>query len=577
MAPQADTTNAKQQIVARIQQATNILVAVGNSPSIDALSAALALSLTLNKLDKHATAVFSGQTPAVMEFLNPEKTFENTVDSLRDFIISLDKEKADRLRYKLENDVVRIYITPYRTTITQDDLQFSQGDFNVDLVIALGVEKREDLDAAIVAHGRILHDAAIVTVNANGQQSSLGAVDWSDPNASSLCEMLVALTEALQKPGLLDAQIANALLTGIVAATDRFSNQHTTPKVMTMSAQLMAAGANQQLVSINMQKSGAGTAAEGAAEPSADTGEAEVGTNGQLNIKHADEKDAKANDESKETDTNAVKAEAELDEAIAKPQAAKSDDKSLDDLKAELEQAAGAPTASQSDHKLMEGVAPPSNQTQKTDEPKEPKPESTENSWRGHRIEPLSSEEPISSGSEADLENKTQDETENRNSQVLSHDGQKAPDEPPTISPANGTEAGDVAVSDALKAVNSVLNSQEFNPAGNPRSDLGAQPMQPDGGVQPYIPINQSTPRQPPVSPNPAATAPKTDANGLPIIPPMPSLPIEDPTASNLPPLPPPLPPLPGEQQPPAVPPPPVADPNQPQSNDPGQFKIPGQ
>src|SRR5690349_18384298 len=102
MAPQGDNTNAKQTIVGRINQATNILVTVTKNPSIDSLAALLALTLMLNKIDKHATAVFSGQTPAVMQFLDPQKTFEGNVDSLRDFIISLDKEKADRLRYKLE-------------------------------------------------------------------------------------------------------------------------------------------------------------------------------------------------------------------------------------------------------------------------------------------------------------------------------------------------------------------------------------------------------------------------------------------------------------------------------------------
>lgn len=248
--------NPKQLIVERIKGVTNILVTVNRNPSVDQLAAALALTLMLNKMDKHATAVFSGALPPAISFLEPSKTFENSVTSLRDFIIALDKEKADRLRYKVEDDVVRIFITPYRTTITQNDLQFSEGDFNVELVVALGVERRDDLDAAIAAHGRILHDATVVTINATNQASDLGSIDWSDGGASSLCEMLMSLSEALQS-GLLDQQIASALLTGIVAATDRFSNLHTTPKIMTMSAQLMAAGANQQLIAAKLEEGAA--------------------------------------------------------------------------------------------------------------------------------------------------------------------------------------------------------------------------------------------------------------------------------------------------------------------------------
>ena len=130
-------TNVKQQIVERIKSSTNILVTVSTDPSVDELSAALGLTLLLNKLNKHATAVVSGELPPAITFLDPQKTFENSVDSLRDFIIALDKEKADHLRYKVEGDVVKIFITPYRTTISSEDLDFSQGNYNVELVIAL--------------------------------------------------------------------------------------------------------------------------------------------------------------------------------------------------------------------------------------------------------------------------------------------------------------------------------------------------------------------------------------------------------------------------------------------------------
>ncbi|HEX7484280.1 MAG TPA: hypothetical protein VF281_03945 [Candidatus Saccharimonadales bacterium] len=245
--------NAKQQIVDNIKKSTNILVTVSNDPSVDELSAALGLTSLLNKMNKHATAVVSGAIPPAITFLDPEKTFENTVDSLRDFIIALDKSKADHLRYKVEGEVVKIFITPYRTTISDNDLEFSQGDYNVELVLALGVKERDNLDKALAAHGRILHDAAVVTMSA-GEASSLGSIDWHESNASSLSEMLVSLSDSLKEDAdLLDEQIATAFLTGIVASTDRFSNNKTSSKVMTIAAQLMAAGANQQLIAAKLE------------------------------------------------------------------------------------------------------------------------------------------------------------------------------------------------------------------------------------------------------------------------------------------------------------------------------------
>ena len=251
-----DDIKAKQQVVEKIKEASKILVTVSNSPSVDALSAALGLTLLFDKQEKYATAIFSGETPPAIAFLEPEKTFDETTDSLRDFIIALNKEKADHLRYKVEGDSVKIFITPYKTTISKDDLEFSQGDYNVELVIALGVDSQDNLDQAMEDHGQILHDATVITVSAGDQTSNLGGIDWHDANASSLSEMIAGLAEALKedkKKPLIDAPIATALLTGIVSETDRFSNEHTTSKAMTVAAQLMTAGADQQLIATELQ------------------------------------------------------------------------------------------------------------------------------------------------------------------------------------------------------------------------------------------------------------------------------------------------------------------------------------
>jgi len=153
---------AKQQIAERLKNANNVLVTVSSNPSVDQLAATIGFTLLLNKMGKHGTAVFSGTVPSTLEFLKPETTLEKDTNSLRDFIISLDKSKADKLRYKVEDKVVKIFITPYRTSLTDKDLEFSQGDFNVDVVVALGVREQKDLDEAITTHGRILHDATVI-------------------------------------------------------------------------------------------------------------------------------------------------------------------------------------------------------------------------------------------------------------------------------------------------------------------------------------------------------------------------------------------------------------------------------
>ncbi len=279
--------SAKNQLAERLKSANNILVTVSRNPSVDQLSALLGLTLSLNKLNKHAAAVFSGEVPSTLEFLQPEATIEKTTDSLQDFIIALDKSKADKLRYKVEDDVVRIFITPYKSSISQDDLRFSEGDFNVDVVVALGVHQQEDLDEAITAHGRILHDATVASINTS-VDGGLGSINWHDNQASSLSELVTELVQAVE-PGILDNQIATALLTGIVAETDRFRNEKTSSLTMSASAALMSAGANQQLVASKLEE---GDAPEISKDSSSETQDEapKAGDNadGMLEIEHVD-------------------------------------------------------------------------------------------------------------------------------------------------------------------------------------------------------------------------------------------------------------------------------------------------
>lgn len=281
--------DAKQQIIDRLRDANNVLVTVSANPSVDQLAACIGLTLLLNKLGKHGTAVFSGTIPSTIEFLKPEETIEKNTDSLRDFIIALDKSKADKLRYKVEDNVVKIFITPYRTSLSQKDLDFSQGDFNVDVVMGLGVHERTDLDKAIMAHGRILHDATVISVN-NRDQGNVGSINWVDLNASSLSEMLVSLSKGLTGDPL-DSQMATAFMTGIVAETARFSNDKTSPATMTLASELMSAGANQQLIASKLE--GTKPAPKADSKPAADPkakkpSDVAVDDDGSLHISHGD-------------------------------------------------------------------------------------------------------------------------------------------------------------------------------------------------------------------------------------------------------------------------------------------------
>ena len=239
--------NPKQQAVEKLKGASTVLITTSNNPSIDQLTAALGLGQMLKKLGKSVTTTITATIPKKISFLEADKQFIDNLDSLRDFIISLDKKLADKLRYKVEGSEVRIFITPYHSRITKDDVRFSQGDFNVDAVVAIGVNTQNDIDPVVKKNSRVLSEAPVISISVGANPSAIGVIKWHDQQASSLSELMVSTSEAFQG-NLLDEDISNTLLTGIIAATNHFTNADTSPKVMTMAAQLMAAGADQQKI-----------------------------------------------------------------------------------------------------------------------------------------------------------------------------------------------------------------------------------------------------------------------------------------------------------------------------------------
>ncbi len=531
---------AKQQVAEKLRQANNVLVTVSKNPSVDQLASAVGLTLMLNKLGKHTTCVFSGKVPDTMEFLEPQKTIETTVDSLRDFIISLDKDKADKLRYKVDGDVVKIFITPYRTKIGKDDIRFEQGDFNVDAVVALGVTNRDDIDAAIAAHGRILHDASVIGVNTGETTSNIGSIDWHEPSAGSLSEMLVSISESLEG-NIIDAQMATAFLTGIVAATDRFSNERTSPKVMTMSAQLMAAGANQQLIAQNLGEDGKPVKSS----TELNINEEGAPTEASAKVSHDDEdlpevpKPTEKSEESKPTE------EIKLPEPINEPTPA------IIDTPEKAPEPA-IPEVKPLDSSLIDNKAPFISPARGSG-PKEQ--DASENPTLGGTFNATSSY----------AQEEAAAKKEKLNNEILAHPveptGQLDFSQPATSAPepTNPVQAPKVGVDEARAAVENAISGGDFFPDNNPKQGVGSQPL-------PDMPVLDQAPVLDTFSP-PPATVPA----------PMPSAPTDMPPDMP-PPFPPPglspvpTPPQAPQTQPEAMQSPPQAPPPPPSSND---FVIP--
>src|SRR5207245_2514065 len=225
-----------------------ILITTGQRPNVDQVAAVLALAAILRKFGKKVSAVISDPLPQAVQFLDAT-TVDKKLSGLRDFILKVDvtRAKADKLRYEIQDGKLNVYITPHHGGFAPSDVTFAHGDFHYDVAIVLGVSSRSRIDRIYFDHQELFNSMPLINIDFHRSNENYGAINFIEPNASSLCEILVATSESLQT-GLIDADIATVMLTGLMASTDRFTAPHTTSKSLTVAAQMMAAGARQQQV-----------------------------------------------------------------------------------------------------------------------------------------------------------------------------------------------------------------------------------------------------------------------------------------------------------------------------------------
>ncbi len=236
----------KQQAVELIKQAHHILLVTGREPNNDQLSAMVALDLILQRTGKQVSAIITGDLPKAKQILDI-KGISRDLTGIRDFIIRLDTKnvEVDKLRYETNEDNLEVIISPFSGNFNAQDATFDYGAYKFDLVIVLGASQISRIDKILEDNPTIFDGLHLINIVSHSSNENYGSVNYVEPQASSVSEMLVGIIESVAQ-GMIDYHVATAILTGIMAATKGFTGPNTTAKSLTIAAQMMSAGAKQQ-------------------------------------------------------------------------------------------------------------------------------------------------------------------------------------------------------------------------------------------------------------------------------------------------------------------------------------------
>jgi phosphoesterase RecJ-like protein len=241
----------KQQWSEQIKNAKSILIITHENPDGDALGSSLALKFGLEKMGKEVTVAASGTVSEVFSFLPSFTSLQRELSAQKDLLIILDESQAKigniSLKRVSETKLI-VVITPKEGFLTPANARIEEGTFNTDLVIVLDCANIERLGSIYDENPNLFYEVPVINVDHHPGNTNFGKVNIVDVTASSTAEILVSLLETLGKdvPGMLDADIATCLLTGLTTDTSSFQNSNTTPKSLTVAAQLVATGGRQQ-------------------------------------------------------------------------------------------------------------------------------------------------------------------------------------------------------------------------------------------------------------------------------------------------------------------------------------------
>lgn len=247
--------NSQTDLKKLLEKSDNILVILPQQPSDELISAGIALSLILDKMQKRSGLLLENEISPRLLFLKKPKKIINSLAGSRDFVIVFNTEKNNILDVKCQQKEreYEIRITPQRGAINPKDFSIMPADFKYDLLIILGVENIEDLGRIYANNTDLFFEVPKVNIDNHGGNSEFGQLNIVDMTASGAAEILAILAMENYE-NFMDKEIAQSMLTGIISATESFQKSNTTPKSMVVAAKLMKYKADQPTIIRHLYK-----------------------------------------------------------------------------------------------------------------------------------------------------------------------------------------------------------------------------------------------------------------------------------------------------------------------------------
>jgi len=240
----------KQQIQSILEKSRHILITFPSHDNGEAASSALALKIFLEKQNKQVDIVSDGFVlPKNLSFLPSANKIKSAISHLQKFIIKVDVTNApiDTISYDIKDNFLSVYLTPRSGLITRNELRTAQSTYKYDLIVSLNSPDKESLGETYLNNTDLFFRTPVINIDNRPNNEHYGQINLINLTASGSNEIIYQ-TFLQWNESKVTPEIATALLTGLIIATQSFKSANVNPNTLKYASQLMSLGGEREKI-----------------------------------------------------------------------------------------------------------------------------------------------------------------------------------------------------------------------------------------------------------------------------------------------------------------------------------------
>ncbi len=224
-----------------------VLLVLHERASLDELAALLVLGTWLKNEGKEPTLVVPS-LEIVPKPLSPLLPIQPLMPAFRALNIRLPLEHAPlgELSYAVENDSLRLTITPKSGMWKPEMVALEAGAPRYDVLLCINIAKKSELIERLPNDPDWMHALPSVSITNEPLAEAWASLHLPCLTHASLCEEVALWMTSAKLP--LPEPVAHTLLAGIIAGTNRFADPRVQSETFRLASELVALGAHQQTI-----------------------------------------------------------------------------------------------------------------------------------------------------------------------------------------------------------------------------------------------------------------------------------------------------------------------------------------